>query len=268
MYRLRQVGMRYNGSIILSLDSLAFHAGEMVAIVGPNGAGKSTLLSILAGLRKDYTGECFFRDVELRRYRRRAFARSISFVPQSVTLQFPFTAEQVVMMGRTPYCDGLFESPRDFEAVRRAMELTDTTAFARRDFRALSGGERQRVVLAAALAQEPRALILDEPTTYLDLKHQLSIFRLLAGLAANGMLVLAVTHDLNLAAAFSTRVLVLHHGKAIADAPPAEALRPETRRVASVPPYCSVQKSAMRSPTGVLTPARRAPRRSRRARLA
>ena len=228
LYRLRDVAMRYNGREVLRLPSAEFESGRLVSVVGPNGAGKSTLLSILAGLRPGYSGECLLEDLELRRWPRRRLAGVVSFVPQSLALQFPFTAEQVVLMGRTPHCDGLFESPEDWAAVRRAMESTDTVAFAARDFRSLSGGERQRVVLASALAQSPRVLLLDEPTTFLDLRHQLAIYRLLRELAQQGMLVIAATHDLNLASAHSDRVLVLKDGRLMADAPPQDALHPAT----------------------------------------
>jgi iron complex transport system ATP-binding protein len=165
--------------------------------------------------------------VEVGGWQRRGFARHVSVVPQSLRLEFPFTAEQVVMMGRTPYCDGLFESPEDREAVERAMDITDTAPFRTRDFRSLSGGERQLVILASALAQSPRTLLLDEPTTFLDLKHQISIYRLLRGLREQGLLVVAVTHDLNLAAAYSDRVVMLKSGRVASDGAPGETLRPE-----------------------------------------
>jgi iron complex transport system ATP-binding protein len=196
-----------------------------VTIAGPNGAGKSTLLGILAGLRHPYGGECAYRNVEVRRWRRRDFSRQVAFLPQSVKLEFPFTAEQVVFMGRTPYADGWFESQQDHEAVTRAMATTDATAFAARDFRSLSGGEKQRVILASALAQEPETLLLDEPTTFLDLKHQLAMYKLLHSLSKR-MLVVAVTHDLNLALRFSDRVIVMENGRIAAQGPPQEALAP------------------------------------------
>jgi iron complex transport system ATP-binding protein len=196
-----------------------------VAIAGPNGAGKSTLLGILAGLRPPYDGECTYRGIEIRRWPRRDFARQVAFLPQSMRLEFPFTAEQVVFMGRAPYADGWFESREDHAAVARAMETTDTLSFAKRDFRSLSGGEKQRVILASALAQEPQTLLLDEPTTFLDLKHQLAMYRLLAALAKR-MLIVAVTHDLNLALRFSNRVIVLENGRIAAQGAPAEALSP------------------------------------------
>lgn len=227
LFCLRDVGMRYNGSQVLRGASFDFESSEMVAIVGPNGAGKSTLLGVMAGLRPDYTGQCQYNATEVRKWPRRAFARQVAFVPQTVHLDFPFTAEQVVMMGRTPHCDGLFESPEDREAVERAMATTDTTAFRKRDFRSLSGGERQRIILASVLAQSPRVLLLDEPTTFLDLQHQVAIYSLLRDLSKQGLLVVAVTHDVNLAAAYSSRVIMLHAGETLADSCPSEVLTPE-----------------------------------------
>jgi iron complex transport system ATP-binding protein len=196
-----------------------------ITIAGPNGAGKSTLLGIMAGLRHPYIGECQYRGTEVRRWRRRDFARKVAFLPQSMKLEFPFTSEQVVFMGRAPYANGWFESEADHAAVARAIETTDTVAFAARDFRSLSGGEKQRVILASALAQEPETLLLDEPTTFLDLKHQLAMYRLLSELAKT-LLIVAVTHDLNMALRFSDRVIVLENGKIAAQGPPAEALSP------------------------------------------
>jgi iron complex transport system ATP-binding protein len=220
-FRARALSFSYG------LDDATFELppSGFVTIAGPNGAGKSTLLGILAGLRHPYRGTCTYKEVEIRRWRRRDFARQVAFLPQSVKLEFPFSAEQVVFMGRAPYADGWFESQKDHEAVARAMSNTDSTAFAARDFRSLSGGEKQRVILASALAQEPETLLLDEPTTFLDLKHQLAMYKLLSSLAKR-MLVIAVTHDLNLALRFSDRVIVMEAGKIAADGPPATSLAP------------------------------------------
>ncbi len=229
-FELDRVGMRYGDAQVLSEVTLAFERPEMVALTGPNGAGKSTLLGIMAGLRGGHGGTCLLNGRAAGEWRRRDYARVVAFVPQSLKLDFPFTAEQVVLMGRTPYAGGLFESPGDWAAVRRAMEVTDTLAFRERDFRSLSGGERQRVVLASALAQEPRALLLDEPTTFLDLEHQVAIYALLRQLARDGLLVISVTHDLNLAAAYSDRVVALQRGRLVADAPPCDALSVERIR--------------------------------------
>lgn len=225
-FRLERVGMRYGARAVLSEVSAEFEAGGMHAIAGPNGAGKSTLLAILAGLRDGYSGACSYRGHDVRRWPRRAFARSVAFVPQSLRVEFPFTAEQVVMMGRTPFGNGLFEAPGDREAVERAMALTDTLAFRGQDFRTLSGGERQRVVVASALAQSPEFLLLDEPTTFLDLKHQIATYRLLRDLCRQGLGAITITHDLNLAFTYSGRVVLLSEGRVAADGSPREVLSP------------------------------------------
>lgn len=238
LYRLRDTAVAYDGVPVLRIGALDFTAGALAAIAGPNGAGKSTLVGVMAGLRSGYTGSCRFEDKEIRDWPRRAFARRISVVPQNVNIEFPFTVEQVVLMGRTPYCDGLFESPLDHAAAARAIAITDCQPFRARDFRSLSGGERQRVVLAAALAQEPSVLLLDEPTTFLDPEHQLALFRILRGLARDGVLVIAVTHDLNLAAAFADRLILLKQGTVRADGPPAAVIAPAImREVFAVEPH-------------------------------
>src|SRR5207302_431156 len=146
-FQLRDVGMRYDAAEILRGVTLGLAPGQLTAIVGPNGAGKSTLLGILGGLRQGYLGACQFNGVEVSRWHRREYARRVSVVPQAVRVEFPFTAEQVVLMGRTPHATGFFETAVDRAAVREAMELTDSAAFVHRDFRSLSGGEQQRVIL-------------------------------------------------------------------------------------------------------------------------
>jgi iron complex transport system ATP-binding protein len=223
-YDLDSVGMRYGTAEVLAGIIATFQPGELAAIVGPNGAGKSTLIGIMAGLRHGYSGRCSYRSRDIRAWNRRAFARHVSFVPQSLKIDFPFTAEQVVTMGRTPYGGGLFETDEDREAVEQAMGTTDTLAFRTRDFRSLSGGERQRVIIASALAQSPETLLLDEPTTFLDLKHQVETYRLLRNLARGGMLAIAITHDLNLALTYADRALMLHQGRLVADGAPHDIL--------------------------------------------
>ncbi|MBI3681544.1 MAG: ABC transporter ATP-binding protein [Acidobacteria bacterium] len=218
------VSYAYNGRLVLDAVSASFEAGELAAIVGPNGAGKSTLLQICTGLRAPLSGACLYQGREIGHWPRRTFAQQVAFVPQTLQMPFPFTAEQVVLMGRSPFGDGLFESAEDIAAAEQAMAATDCLGFRGRDFRALSGGERQRVILAAALAQSPRVLLLDEPTTFMDLKHQVAIYSLLAGLRAQGMLVIAVTHDVNLAAAYADRVLMLKDGRVEAFGPARDVL--------------------------------------------
>lgn len=223
-YSLTGLSFRYDRDPVLRDITVAFNDPHLVALAGPNGAGKSTLVTILAGLRRGYEGACLYRGRTLHEWSPKRLAREVSFVPQSLRVEFPFTAEQVVWMGRTPYCDGLFESPEDARQVDQALEMTDAAAFRHRDFRSLSGGERQRVILAAALAQTPKVLLLDEPTTFLDLKHQIALYELLRTLSRQGLLVITVTHDLNLASAYADRIVLLKAGRVVADAPPAGAL--------------------------------------------
>ena len=198
-----------------------------VAVAGPNGAGKSTLAGILAGVRRGYRGSCLYAGREVREWNRAAFARQVGFLPQAVRIEFPFTVEQVVLMGRTPYGGGWFDTAEDHDAAEAALEITDTAAFRDRDFRSLSGGERQRVLLASALAQQPKVLLLDEPATFLDLKHMAAMQAVLSKLSRDGMLVVAVTHDLNLALRHAHRVLILADGRVAADGAASEVLRPE-----------------------------------------
>jgi ABC-type cobalamin/Fe3+-siderophores transport system ATPase subunit len=218
----KQLGFAYG----LHDASFEFPSSGLITIAGPNGAGKSTLLGILAGLRSPYLGSCTFANTEVRAWSKREFARKVAFLPQSVRMEFPFTVEEVVLMGRTPYASGWFQTAEDRSAAEEAMATTDTLAFRGRDFRTLSGGESQRVILASALTQRPEALLLDEPATHLDLRHQLSLYRLLGELAKS-LLVVAVTHDLNLALQFSHRVMVLEDGRVAGDGAPREVLNPD-----------------------------------------
>lgn len=227
MFVLKQVGLRYQDVPVLSDISLEFVGGSLTTIVGPNGAGKSTLLRIMMGLRPEHSGDVFLEGRKVHEWSRSSFGRKVAFLPQNLQMEFPFTCEQVVLMGRTPHADKMFETETDLQATKEAMAATDTLHLRSRDFRFLSGGERQRVLLASALAQKPDALLLDEPTTFLDLKHQIAIYDLIRELARQGLLVIAVTHDLALASAYSDRVLILSNGKIAADGYPAQALSPE-----------------------------------------
>jgi iron complex transport system ATP-binding protein len=221
-FSARQLGFAYG----LQEAGFALPRNGLISIAGPNGAGKSTLLGILAGLRSPYLGSCTYEGKEIRQWPRREFARHVAFLPQSVRLEFPFTAEEVVLMGRTPYARGWFQTEEDRAAAEEAMTTTDTLTFRARDFRTLSGGERQRVILASALTQRPDVLLLDEPATHLDLRHQLSLYRLLGELSKK-LLAVAVTHDLNIALQFSDRVMLLADGRIAGDGAPREVLNPE-----------------------------------------
>jgi iron complex transport system ATP-binding protein len=213
-------------------------AGEVVALVGPNGCGKTTLLRAISGVLRLERGEVLLAGDDLRTLSGRERAQRLAVVPQGAALPPGFTALEQVLLGRTPYV-GLIgtERPEDIAAAREAMRLTDCWAFAERPVEELSGGERQRVVLARALAQEPRILLLDEPTSHLDLAHQVRTFQLAARLGRElGLAVLAAVHDLTLASLFADRIAFLEGGRITLDAPPHEALSPETiERVYGLP---------------------------------
>jgi iron complex transport system ATP-binding protein len=226
LFELEGIVVRFGALSAVDVEALRVDRGEFVAIVGPNGAGKSTLLTVMAGLRSGFQGSCRLEGREIRQWPRRQLCRAIAFAPQSVDLHFPFTGLEVALMGRAPCTDRLFESSEDLALAGRALEAADATAFSTRDFRTLSGGEKQRVVLASALAQGASTLLLDEPTAFLDPKHQVAVFELLAGRARDGMSSVIATHDLRLASRYCGRIVVLDHGKLAAAGPAGEALRP------------------------------------------
>jgi iron complex transport system ATP-binding protein len=201
------------------LDSVEFSAdgGEFVVLMGVNGAGKSTLLDILAGLRSPDSGTVLFRNRDLRSWPAKERSRRISHLPQGTRHELPFTVEQVVLMGRYAYADRWFESDEDHAYARDAMLRMDCLQFRDRLYSTLSGGERQRVLLASCIAQCPGVMLFDEPSTWLDVHQQLQCFSTLAELAREGALCIAVTHDLNLALAHSTRMLILDRGRIEAD---------------------------------------------------
>ena len=206
--------------------SLTVQDGSLVALLGPNGSGKTTLMRVATGVVKPSSGRVLLDGKPLARMSRKEVARRLSVVPQQLYMPFSFTVWEMVAMGRTPYTSGL--SPlkaNDRRAVESAMDATDTSYLAERLFTELSGGERQRVVIAMALAQEPQILLLDEPTTHLDLEHQIEVLELLKHLnRTSGLTVLASTHDLNMAALYFDRLVLMHDGRLVADGSPDEVL--------------------------------------------
>jgi iron complex transport system ATP-binding protein len=217
----------YGRGPVLDGVSLAVAPGEIVGVIGPNGSGKTTLVRLLAGVIRPATGHVSLEGRRLETLPRRDIARRLAVVPQDSALEFPFTALEVVLMGRTPHLPPLaFPRARDLEIARAAMTRLEVAAVEDRALVELSGGERQRVLLARALAQEPRVLLLDEPTTHLDLRHQTGIYDTVRGLTrASGVAVLSVLHDLNLAALYCDRLVLLAGGRVVAQGAPAEVLR-------------------------------------------
>jgi iron complex transport system ATP-binding protein len=212
--RAENIVAGYDDRPVLHRVSLEVRAGEMLAIVGPNGAGKSTLLRVLSGALKPRQGSVEFFGRPIASYERRAIARLLATVAQENTVAFQFTVTEIVLMGRAPHLGPFhLESRHDLAIATEALRRFDLTRLASRPIHELSGGERKRVFLARALAQEPRAILLDEPTAFLDLRHVAEIFACFRELRAErGLSVIATLHDLNAAALYADRVLMLKEG--------------------------------------------------------
>jgi iron complex transport system ATP-binding protein len=218
-----------NGRNLLHEVSLTLNAGEIVGLIGPNGAGKSTLLRVAAGLLRPTKGRVTLCGEPMARFKPRDVARWIALVSQSSNFEAAFTVREVVLMGRNPYLSRFqIEGTRDREIVQAALVATDTAYLADRLITTLSGGERQRVFLARALAQEPDILLLDEPTTHLDIRHQLDLLTLVGRLARERNLgVLIALHELPLAARYCERLILLHNGEIAAQGTPEAVLSRE-----------------------------------------
>src|SRR5437762_6485937 len=233
----------------LSEVSLAVAPGELVGVIGPNGCGKTTLVRLLSGVLAPRAGSVRLRGAALGTYRRRELARRLAVVPQDPTIDFPFTALEVVLMGRAPHLSALaFPRARDLALAREAMARLEVAEVESRPLDRLSGGERQRVLLARALAQEPEVLLLDEPTTHLDLRHQAGIHDVARALARErGHAVVSVLHDLNLAALFCDRLMLLAGGVVVGQGSPEAVLTVDALQQA----YQTQVYVGRNSPTGV-----------------
>ncbi len=225
--QLLEVHFAYEpGSPVLQGASMGLGAGEVVALVGPNGSGKTTLLRMAAGLLRPDRGQCQLDSIDLDRMGAQDRAREIVYLPQEVRPLYDFEVGQVVELARYPHRPHWAARPssEDRAAVQWAMDECDVTHLEDRIFPSLSGGEKQRVLLAAALAQGGRILVLDEPTTALDPHHQCGILNRLRAAAAGGKAVLFSTHDLNLAATFADRIVLLDGGTVAREGRPSEVL--------------------------------------------
>ncbi|MCX7018684.1 MAG: ABC transporter ATP-binding protein [bacterium] len=213
--------------------SLGLETGELLGLAGPNGAGKSTLLNLLSGFLAPLSGEVMLFGRPLAALTRREIAARIAFVPQKTESAFSFTVTEMVVMGRQPYAGlGAFDTAEDMRVAQEAMEQAEIGNLAGKFFNNLSGGEQQLVLLARALAQRAPILILDEPTSFLDLRHQWQMMNLMKMHTRGGRLVAATFHDLNLAARWCDRIALMHNGALVACGKPAEVLN--ARRLESV----------------------------------
>jgi iron complex transport system ATP-binding protein len=233
VFAAERLGFAYAAGARAAVDDVDVFVeeGTFQAIIGPNGSGKSTLARLLLGTLTPERGRALYRGRPSHLVSRREIARAVGVVPQSETHAFPLTVAEVVGMGRYPHL-GAWRSagPVDRRAVRDAMERCDVADLEHRSTSALSGGERQRVLIARALAQQPGALVLDEPTASLDVSHEMAIFELLSALRGEGVTVLLVTHNLNLAARYADRLVLLDRGGVVAAGAPRDVMQVDVIR--------------------------------------
>lgn len=217
LLELDAVCASYGDRPVLSEISLRLDGGELVGLLGPNGAGKSTLLRLACGMHEPSRGRVLLEGAELGTLARRAVARRVAFVPQRTDLAFPFSVLEVVLMGRAPHLGGYgLEAEEDRQIAEDSLREVDAHALRERPFTTLSGGERQRVVIARALCQRPKILLLDEPAAFLDIRHQVELHDLLRdGVRAGRFAVVSAMHDLNLASQACDRVLLLSGGRSV-----------------------------------------------------
>jgi len=230
--RALEAGYPGTKDLVIRGLSIEIAAGELVALVGPNGSGKSTLLRALGRVLRPRGGVVYLDGRELAQWSTRDIARRLALLPQGPTLSNDMPAGELVWMGRSPH-QGILGVPAaaDREAVEWAIAETGIQEFVSRPMSSLSGGERQRVWLAMALAQQPQVLLLDEPTTFLDLSHQLEVLDLIRYLnREHGLTVVMVLHDLNQAARYAGRVVALQEGQVYADGSPEQVVTPQTLR--------------------------------------
>ena len=234
MLEARDLTVSYNDRVAVSNVTLTLDAGEITALIGPNGAGKSTLLRTLNGQVRRTSGSVLLDGQPIERYTRRTLGRRIAVVAQEAELRFPVTVLEFVLGGRFAWASNSgwgWETERDLRVAADVLNETDLTNLSGRLMNELSGGERQRAVLARALATEASFLLLDEPTANLDLSHQSTLLALVRTRCDQRQATsLVVTHDLNLAAQFADRILLMKNGKALRSGKPEEVLTPELLR--------------------------------------
>ena len=229
---MKSISFHYPGREVFRNLSLSIEEGEILGLIGPNSSGKTTLLKLIDGILSPQHGEVLFQGQNLRSLKRPFLARQMAVVPQEMDLPFAFQVREIVLMGRAPYLSRWgWETEKDWTVVRQSMALTDVAGQEDRPFAELSQGEKQRVLLARALAQEPRVLLLDEPTSHLDLNHQVEIHELIRRLNRERKLtVLNISHDLNLAAEYCHRMVLLRQGTIDSVGTPAQVLTEENIR--------------------------------------
>jgi len=216
--RINNIACRYDATNVLENINFSAKEGDFIGVIGPNASGKSTLLKSISKVLKPHTGVVLLNERDVYTFKSAEIAKNLAVVPQESVISFAFTALEVVLMGRAPHLNRFeMESTQDLIIAQKSMELTNTWYLAERPIDTLSGGEKQRIIIARALTQEPRVLLLDEPTDHLDINHQIEILDLIKRLSKEEeMIVIGVFHDLNIASQYCDRLILLHKGRIFA----------------------------------------------------
>ena len=256
---IEQLGCRYGSHDVFAQVDLQATKGEVLALLGPNGAGKSTLLRCLARLQRPQQGQIWLDGQPLWQIKPRLVAQKIAFAPQQAGLNPELTVEQMLLLGRTPHRGWLLPMTKaDRTIVEGLLERFNLTKYRRQSLAELSGGEQRRVIIARALAQQPKMLLLDEPTAHLDLKYQLEIMQLVSDLAHNdGVCVILTLHDLNQASLCADRIALLAHGRLQAVGAPSAVLRSELIEAAYEVPIQMIEHPNHNLPLVMLQPQRK-----------
>jgi iron complex transport system ATP-binding protein len=216
MIKLDQVSFKYNESpeYIIKKLSIEFNFGDFVGIVGPNGSGKTTFIKIIANLLLPQEGNCFLNKKKYNSYKNQEFYKLVSYVPQNISVTYPFTVYELVMMGRAPNLSS-FGIPKDIDVqiVEEKLKIMDIWNLRNKTIDKLSGGELQRVLIARALAQNTDVILLDEPSSFLDYRHQVEIFKVLIELNKAGKIIVLISHDLNLLSCYADKLAVIKNGE-------------------------------------------------------
>lgn len=225
----KTIDFHYNTTKVIHGVSMSLSSGEFLGIIGPNGAGKSTMLRLLCGILKPDQGTVLLFGKDISHQSHKLIAQQIAFVPQETHFALDFPVNEIVRMGRYPYKRPFQrEDADDLRTIEYGLDAANVNDLRSRPINSLSSGERQRVVIARALAQSPRILLLDEPTSHLDLHHQFAIMELLKKLNADGISIVVVHHDLNLASLYCRNLMLMHDGKIFAQGRPGDLLTRKT----------------------------------------
>lgn len=224
--KVKNLSWSYGDEMVLKNIDLTVERGKFYSIIGPNGSGKTTLFKLISNALESKVGSIYLNDRDLKKYSNRELARLVSTVPQNTAVEFDFSVQDIVMMGRAPYLRRFqSESENDLKIVEKAMEMVDIVCLREKQINGISGGERQRAIIARAIAQSTEIMLLDEPISHIDLRYQIELLDTVKRLnREKGITVVAILHDLNLAAEYSDKLFLINKGEIVAKGKPEEVL--------------------------------------------